>query len=120
MGLRHRHHHSGLPDRFQGVLMNKERSCEVFLPDDSEWIAYFDYSRGRPGRNYMPNGDPGYPEEPPEVTVNRLVSKLSTIKAEDLDDPTYESVWQQCIDVAIQQDETDMVNYYESLDRRCE
>jgi hypothetical protein len=29
----------------------------------------FTYSAGRPGRNYMPNGDPGYPDEPAELDV---------------------------------------------------
>jgi hypothetical protein len=29
----------------------------------------FTYSAGRPGRNYMPNGDPGYPDEPAELDI---------------------------------------------------
>lgn len=29
----------------------------------------YDYSPGRPGKMYMRNGDPGYPDEPPECDV---------------------------------------------------
>ncbi len=28
---------------------------------------------GRPGCNYMPNGDPGYPDDPPEVEVISVI-----------------------------------------------
>lgn len=31
-----------------------------------------DYSRGRPARMYMRNGDPGYPEEPDEFTIESV------------------------------------------------
>lgn len=34
-----------------------------------EMLVEFDYTPGRPGRNYMPNGDPGYPDEPAEFDV---------------------------------------------------
>jgi hypothetical protein len=30
------------------------------------------YSPGRPGRMYMANGDPGYPDEPPEFEVIKV------------------------------------------------
>ena len=30
------------------------------------------YSPGRPGRMYLPNGDPGYPDEPPEFEIERV------------------------------------------------
>ena len=29
----------------------------------------YTYSAGRPGKMYMPNGDPGYPEEPAEAEI---------------------------------------------------
>lgn len=29
----------------------------------------YTYSAGRPGKMYMPNGDPGYPDEPAEVEI---------------------------------------------------
>lgn len=41
----------------------------IELHDGSEVeieVAYT-YSPGSPGRMYMPNGDPGYPPEPPEI-----------------------------------------------------
>ena len=28
-----------------------------------------DYTPGRPGRRYMSNGDPGYPDEPDEIEI---------------------------------------------------
>ena len=31
-------------------------------------VSYY-YSPGRPGRMYMPNGDPGYPDEPAELEI---------------------------------------------------
>ena len=30
-------------------------------------VICFDYSPGRPGCNYLRNGDPGYPDEPEEI-----------------------------------------------------
>jgi len=36
---------------------------EVLVTVDAEYTA------GRPGRMYMSNGDPGYPEEPDEVDI---------------------------------------------------
>lgn len=29
----------------------------------------YTYSAGRPGKMYMPNGDPGYPDEPAEAEI---------------------------------------------------
>lgn len=34
--------------------------------------AEVSYTPGRPGVHTLPNGDPGYPDEPPEMTINRL------------------------------------------------
>lgn len=45
---------------------------EIELALDGEvWNLEFEYSPGTPGRNYMPNGDPGYPAEPAEWTIQR-------------------------------------------------
>ena len=41
--------------------MKTEIDCEM------QFEIEFDYSKGLPGRMYERNGDPGYPEEPPEV-----------------------------------------------------
>lgn len=51
-----------------------------------EVTAFFDYSPGRPGRNYMPNGDPGYPDEPPELDVFCIRLGTSEIDTQHLSD----------------------------------
>ncbi len=38
----------------------------------SRLYVEFDYSPGRPGKMYLRNGDPGYPDEPAEVEVTRI------------------------------------------------
>lgn len=42
------------------------------LPDDSDCIVEFRVSPGRPAVMYLPNGDPGYPEDPAELEVIRV------------------------------------------------
>ena len=39
---------------------------------EKEVTVQYDYSPGRPGRMYMPNGDPGYPDEPAECYVLKV------------------------------------------------
>ena len=41
----------------------------------------FTYSPGQPGCNYLPNGDPGYPDEPPE-------QEITAVRIEVRDTPT--------------------------------
>ena len=35
-------------------------------------VVEYDYYAGCKGRMYMPNGDPGYPEEPAEVEITKI------------------------------------------------
>jgi cysteinyl-tRNA synthetase len=35
----------------------------------------YTYSAGRPGKMYMPNGDPGYPDEPAEAEILQLIEE---------------------------------------------
>ena len=35
-------------------------------------IVHFDYSPGRPGVHTLPNGDPGYPDDPDELTIQAI------------------------------------------------
>jgi DnaJ-class molecular chaperone len=72
-----------------GVLEEKEHSVEV----------EFDYSPGRPGRMYMPNGDPGYPEEPEELVINKIAiegedvtTTISPILKELIETKVYETI----------------------------
>lgn len=55
----------------------------------------YDYSAGYPDRWYMPNGDPGYPGEPPSVEIYKTTwdnPKLASIEFEDLDKDTQEDI----------------------------
>lgn len=87
-------------------------TCPVWL-GDTEWTAHFDYSRGRPACHTQRNGDPGYPDDPPELYVEKLTRDGVTL----FDFPDVE---QTCIDAAIQWEEDQMTAWYESRDRRCE
>jgi hypothetical protein len=57
--------------------------CEVWLEfgdrlhhewpaDEQPYKVWFDYSPGRPGVHTLRNGDPGYPDEPPELVINEI------------------------------------------------
>lgn len=43
--------------------------------EDREVVCSYTYSPGRPGCNYLPNGDPGYPPEPAEVEIYSIRDK---------------------------------------------
>ena len=68
----------------------------------AEYVAHFDYSPGRPGRSYMPNGDPGYPDEPAELILNELTRNSVTLSIWNEDgsqlitDAQLEKIEQQC------------------------
>jgi hypothetical protein len=69
---------------------------DTFVDDDDATVT-FCYSPGRPGRNYMPNGDPGYPDEPAEielisVIINGEEAVLTEAQAESLDQRLYEYI----------------------------
>jgi len=51
----------------------------------------YTYSPGRPGKMYMPNGDPGYPDEPAEVEIlNVWLYELDVLQY--LPDQSYDSL----------------------------
>ena len=76
---------------------------------EASYTAYFDYSPGRPGVHTMRNGDPGYPDDPPELYVNELERhgvRLPVIDADGdglLTDEQYEKIEQQCWDFVAEQ-----------------
>jgi hypothetical protein len=39
----------------------------------------YNYYPGRAARMYMPNGDPGYPEDPAEVEILSVTTNLGTL-----------------------------------------
>ena len=36
------------------------------------WEVEYTFTKGIPGRHTLANGDPGYPEEPPEVEISSV------------------------------------------------
>ena len=62
--------------------MTKFHKCKVWLDlgpglvhwdeGEAEYTAHFDYSPGRPGVHTLRNGDPGYPDDPPELELTDL------------------------------------------------
>lgn len=49
-----------------------ELTLDLGIFGEQEVTIHYDYSQGRPAVMYLRNGDPGYPEEPAELTVNRV------------------------------------------------
>ena len=64
--------------------------------EDVEAQVEFDFLRGAPGRWYMPNGDPGYPDEPDELEVNSIV--IDGHEHEGLPVETLDAIEQACWD----------------------
>lgn len=43
--------------------------CEAEIEGLGDCTIHYDYSPGRPGVHTLPNGDPGYPDDPAELEV---------------------------------------------------
>jgi hypothetical protein len=69
-------------------------SLPVFLGDNEYW-AEFDYTPGRPGKMYLSNGDPGYPDEPEEITLIRVFGSRHDLWAKSMHPDTIADVEQQ-------------------------
>ena len=83
--------------------------CKVWIDlgrGETEYTARFDYRPGRPGRNYMPNGDPGYPADPAELYVISLERDGRTVGEEELAPDQLESIERQVGDWIIEQEES--------------
>ena len=52
----------------------------------------YDYSPGTPDVHYLPNGDPGYPGDPEEFTVNRVTIFVGPT-------PAYPQAWLDITDL---------------------
>jgi hypothetical protein len=53
--------------------MNKPQETTVTLGPLEDMRVRFWYSPGRPGRMYLSNGDPGYPDEPAELAIEEVL-----------------------------------------------
>ncbi|MFA5165391.1 MAG: hypothetical protein WC481_07500 [Candidatus Omnitrophota bacterium] len=50
--------------------MDNHRTATVYIPDyDGELFVVFSFYPGSPGRMYLRNGDPGFPDEPSEIEI---------------------------------------------------
>ena len=86
---------------------------------EAEYRAHFDYSPGRQGKMYLRNGDPGYPDEPPELYITDLERNGLSLPIIDehgdgiLTDEQYESAERQVSDWIEAQEEAEMAARYE-------
>ena len=86
---------------------------------EAEYTAHFDYSPGRPGVHTLRNGDPGYPDDPPELYVtdlerNNCSLPLSKDNGESLlTDEQYESIERQVGDWICEQEAMALEGEYE-------
>jgi hypothetical protein len=110
--------------------MTTFKSCKVWIDlgpglrnwdeGEAEYTAYFDYSPGRPGVHTMRNGDPGYPDDPPELYVINLERNGLSLPVIDADgdglltDDQYEKVEQQCWDFIAEQNAAADAGEYEA------
>jgi hypothetical protein len=57
----------------KGEVMDNRLEASVFIPDyDGELFVEFTYYAGAPGKMYLNNGDPGYPDEPSEIEIESV------------------------------------------------
>ena len=53
--------------------MKVSTDVEMEIFDATHMVrVHANYSAGRPMRMYMPNGDPGYPEDPAEMEITKV------------------------------------------------
>jgi len=109
--------------------MSKFQSCKVWLDlgdgwahwpaGEAEYTAWFDYSPGRPGVHTLRNGDPGYPDDPPELCITDLERFNCCLPVIDengdgiLTDEQYESVERQVGDWICEQEAAALEGEYE-------
>ena len=103
--------------------MRKFHKCPVWIDlgegmvhwdaGEAEYTAHFDYSPGRPGKMYLRNGDPGYPDEPAELQINELERNGICLPIIDddgdgmLTDEQYERIEYQVNNWIIEQEEAE-------------
>lgn len=56
--------------------MTNRKNVEITVPGfDGVLIVDYGYYAGCPAKLYLRNGDPGYPAEPPEVEITKVLVK---------------------------------------------
>jgi hypothetical protein len=88
-------------------------TCTVFY-DDEEWTVDYDYSPGRPGVHALRNGDPGYPDEPPELYVNSIKRGMQRFEFEELPEADQSYIELQVIDYEDEKHRAEEAEMYEA------
>jgi hypothetical protein len=88
-------------------------TCNV-LVEHVELTAHYDYYPGRPGVHTLRNGDPGFPDDPPELEVDYLDDGVNRVAFESLSEEVREHVEQQIIDHEYEKHRAEEVEMYEA------
>lgn len=87
------------------------------------YSATIEYSAGRRGRMYMPNGDPGYPDDPAEFNFLTLFEigddgverdAMVLIEDEALFNELYDSAYPEACEAYSEKRNCDMEAYYDN------
>jgi hypothetical protein len=107
------------------VTIDMPEGHRAWPAGEHDYTVWFDYSPGRPGKMYLRNGDPGYPDEPPELEITEIERDNwgEPISDDDgqciLSDEQYASVEQQVIDWINEQEESACAAEYEYWSQRA-
>ena len=71
------------------------------------YTVWFDYSPGCPGVHTLPNGDPGYPDEPETLELNEIERLNVTFPITVLTDEQVDFVEQRVRDFIAEQESDD-------------
>ena len=63
-------------------MMNIILTWDVGDGDERKLTIKGTYSAGKPGRSYMPNGDPGYPDDPADFDIHEISDTTGPLPAE--------------------------------------
>lgn len=84
--------------RLNGGGLKPQPGCKLALlalGDTEAWVEY-EYSPGRAGVHTLPNGDPGFPDDPAELAVLNVLVNGRMVDA-DLFAPAVLEQWEQAI-----------------------
>ena len=87
--------------------MSCSDTVEIVLEDadgeEATYLVEYDYSPGCKGVRTLRNGDPGYPDEEPEVDITSIRKYAEDMSlGEDLTDSLSEANMDKCVEAAYQ------------------
>ena len=70
------------------------------LGEDIEAKIEYTYTEGYPERQYLPNGDPGYPAEPADVEIDSMfiVDWGVSVPSDTLTESTYDMIYDMIVE----------------------